>query len=240
MSNHQLKFLGNSNTVSDAAQIAEMQLINGINSRVFSFAVWNVGEDLSEKNLQSNEMEDMIYLSGFPDEELYIENKSFAYAQMMDALHELRADDFMNTSSYEKLVKNCVNYHENGETFEQIIPFEDQHMSLRYLILDEELARVIEQAINKESIDSKDIIDIGKLIDEEHSLQPIEIGSINFLQKPFLQAIDNQNFSKEEKEYINLAFDSLQLDKPDSLLEKDNAKELNRKKVIQQNQEYTR
>lgn len=240
MSNHQLKFLGSSTAIVDEAQIAEMQLVNGINGRNFTFAVWNSGEDLSEKNLQSNEMEEYIFLSGIPVEELYIEDKDFAYAQLNDALHELRAYDFMNNSSYEELIKNCVNYHENGEDFEQVIPFEEQRMSLRYLILDEELNRLTEQVINKEPIDSKDIIDIGKLINEERSRQPIEIGSINFLQEPFLQAINNQNLSKEDKDYINLAFDSLQLDKPDTLLEKSNEKELNRKKVIQQNQEHTR
>ena len=130
MSNHQLKFLGSSTVIVDEAQIAEMQLVNGINGRNFTFAVWNSGEDLSEKNLQSNEMEEYIFLSGIPVEELYIEDKDFAYAQLNDALHELRGYDFMNNSSYKELIKNCVNYHENGKDFEQVIPFEEQRMSL--------------------------------------------------------------------------------------------------------------
>ena len=219
----------------DEDSMGQVVLVNGINDQEYRFDMWGK-TDLDFENgvdqIKENGLNDIIWLSGVV-EGLDLKDPKEVQEKLDDALFQSQLTDLLRGESHEKIEQKLIEYNANGKEFNQKIPFENQAMDIKTLLIDEEITRMTEAAMKNE-LTKKDVVDFGELAKQTGSAD-IHVGRLDYFKDPFEKALENGVIEPHEKASVKFAYDAIQLEAPGILKEQEitQSKQQNQIKIQQ-------
>lgn len=205
----------NSNEPKDAEMFGEIVLKNGLNGNEYVFAIWN---DEDEVCFQSEDLEEGFYntvwMTGIP-KKMDLTNKELCREILGDELIQMSLADFVNNDKYLELLTKIEAYYKEGVEFNEKIQQSEQFIDLHGYIIEEEVCRIINLAIEG-GLTSKDVINFGELSKDSDSIY----GEVEYL-KPYLDKAVNDELSISNKEKVINAYNVLKLEVPENLKDKE-------------------
>lgn len=237
---HEMYVRSHSNDVFDEDSMGQIVLVNSINEQEYRFDMWGKS-DLDFENgvvqIKEEGLNDLIWLSGVV-ENLDFKKTKEVQEKLDDALFQSQLADLLRGDSHEKIEEQLIEYNANGKEFNQKIPFENQAMDIKTLLIDEEITRMAVAAIKNE-LTKKDIVDFGELAKQTGSSE-IHVGRLDYFKDPFEKALENSVIEPNEKASVKFAYDAIQLEAPEIVKEQEIVQSKQQKRVKMQQFELER
>lgn len=184
----------------------QLIFVNGINQEEYLF---DVMKD-EEIDLEDGELYNSIFLSNIVDF-LDLQNKEKALDKLGDALEQTTLQHLMSEKEFTRVMSKIIDFEMNQVAFLQEVPYTQHTMNLNYLLMDEEITRMIHLVLEKCLI-KKDIVDFGKLIVLRNiPLEELHFGRLGYFEVPFNNALKNKVVTTSEQLLIKVAMTALKL-----------------------------
>jgi len=186
-------------------ELAELQIVNGINGKEHIFYVYGDEGTFSEKDELGATY---VWLHSVDDEISLDMSKDEIKNSLEDTkLYQTSLDDIID---YGKDVEHLLREgFEKGTNFSVNIPEDRQKMDLNSLLVDEEIVDLTYKAQDRE-LSKQDILEFGKLVQHDTN---ISVGQLNYFKNPIHEILVKNDFTKEEHQLVNNTITAFQLDK---------------------------
>lgn len=184
---------------ADEDTFGQFVLVNGINEERYVFDLYK-DEDW---DAEEGELWHTMFLSNVV-EHLDFTNKEQVLDRLGDSLEQTTLQHFISASMFNEVVQHLVSLDETGLQFSVIIPQQAQRMDINYLLIDEEITRIIHAILNNE-LTKHDIIDFGKLLLLYNKpFEALHFKQLPYFEEPFQRVLQNAELTWSEEAFVEV------------------------------------
>ncbi|MER2108821.1 MAG: hypothetical protein ABS949_17990 [Solibacillus sp.] len=182
----------------------QLILVNTVNGQQY---VFDVMKD-EELDLEQEELYHSIFLSTVVPN-LNLQDKENTFDRIFDAMSQLGLDDLLIDAEFQQVFKKIIEFELKGIPFLHEVPLAVQRLDLNYLIIEEEINRLVHLVL-EDTLTRKDVVDFGRLLQAGELL--FELPQLKYFEEPFRRMIGAGWISKSEQKSLEEIMRALRIE----------------------------